>query len=278
MSRNKVPSPKYQVQEALKSQIRFGQSKYQAKLDREPGQRAPEGVFSYRTHDTYVDRGESFLRWAREFHGIKGLADAEKHAHEYLQQRVDQGKSAWTLQQERAALRKIYQNQDLAQNVRLPDRRKMDITRSRGPKPSDVNFSEKKNQGLVDFSKATGLRRMELEAVRVDQVKVALDGTVSLVNIHGKGGRVRDVPVLLGHEKAVIEVTADALARGDIRVWANVPGHMDVHSYRREYAQAMYVQIAGSEYVPYHPDHNALMVVSEALGHSREDVVVRNYL
>ncbi|MDO0823503.1 site-specific integrase [Desulfosporosinus nitroreducens] len=186
MSRKKVPSPKYQVQEALKNQIRFGQSKYQAKLNREPGQRAPEGVFSYSTHDVYVLRGESFLKWAREEHGEKWLAGAEQYAHEYLRQRVDQNHSAWTLQQERAALRKIYQNQDLAKDVQLPERRKMDIARSRGPKPSDVNFSESKNQGLVDFSKATGLRRMELKALKIEQVQVKPDGTVVLWASRGR--------------------------------------------------------------------------------------------
>lgn len=219
MSRHKVPSPKYQVQEALKSQIRFGESKHRAKLDREPGQRAPLGVFSYSTHDTYVKRGESFLRWARETHGEKWLAGAEQYASEYLQQRINQGDSAWTLQQERAALRKIYRNQDLATNVQLPERHKMDIVRSRGPKPSDRNFSIKRNQNLVDFCRATGLRRMELEAVRVDQIQVKPDGTVTLTNVHGKGGRIRDVPVLRGHEKTVIDAQNTASERGDSKVW-----------------------------------------------------------
>ncbi|MDO0823504.1 hypothetical protein [Desulfosporosinus nitroreducens] len=51
-----------------------------------------------------------------------------------------------------------------------------------------------------------------------------------------------------------------------------------MHGYRRDYAQALYKQVAGSEYVKYQPNHTALMVVSEALGHSREDVVIQNYL
>lgn len=278
MSRNKIPSPKWQVQEALKSQICFGQSKYQAKLDRLPGQRAPEGVFSYSTHDGYLKCGESFLKWAREKHGEKWLAGAEKYAPEYLQQHIDQGQSAWTLQLERAALRKIYEKQDLAKSVQLPERRKEDITRSRGPKPSDVNFSESKNQRVVDFCKATGLRRMELKAVQVGQIQVRPDGSVIIVDVHGKGGRIRDVPVLRGYERAVLVPAEAALERGESKVWANIPSHMDVHGYRREYAQAMYKQEHGSAYVKFHPDHAALMTVSNALGHSREDVVIQNYL
>jgi len=45
-----------------------------------------------------------------------------------------------------------------------------------------------------------------------------------------------------------------------------------------QYAQALYKQEHGSAYVKYHPDHAALMTVSNALGHSREDVVIQNYL
>jgi len=278
MSRKKVPSPKWQVQEALKGQIKFGQSKYQAKLNRAPDERAPAGIFSYKTHDTYVKCGAVFLKWARDEHGEKWLAGAEQYVPAYLKQLVDKDQSAWTIQLGRSALRKIYQNQDLGKDVQLPERRKMGITRSRGAKPSDVNFSEKKNQGLVDFAKATGLRRMELAKVRVDQIQTNPDGSVVILGIKGKGGRDRDVPVIAGQEWAVLLSTESAQARGDSKVWANIPGHMDVHGYRREYAQALYVQVNGSAYVKYHPNHVALMVVSNALGHSREDVVIRNYL
>ena len=240
MSRKKTPSPKRQVQTALKKQTRFGESKYQAKLDRAPDERAPRGIFSFGTHDTYVDQGETFLKWARVEHGEKYLDGAEQYAPEYIQILVDKKHSAWTIQLGRAALRKIYENQDLAKDVQLPERKKMDITRSRGPKPSDVNFSITKNQGLVDFSKATGLRRMELKAVRVDQIQANPDGSVFITGIHGKGGRERESPVLAGREKAILDARDKALARGDLKVWPKVPQHMDVHGYRREYAQALY--------------------------------------
>ena len=55
-------------------------------------------------------------------------------------------------------------------------------------------------------------------------------------------------------------------------------GHADIHGYRRDYAQALYAQVNGAPYVKWHPNHDALMIVSNALGHSREDVVIRNYL
>ena len=278
MSRKKVPSPKFQVQEALKSQMRIGESKHQAKQDRLPGQRAPKGIFNWKTQGAYLKHGTKFLIWARGTHGEKWLVGAEKYAAEWLHSHVIDGRhSAHTLLLERSALRKVYQNQDLALCVQLPKRRKKDLKRSRGVKASDVNFSVTKNQGLVDFAKATGLRRMEFKGVRVDQVQIRSDGTMILARIKGKGGRTRDVPVLRGREKAVLEAVEAALARGDIKVWVSVPGHMDVHSYRRDYAQEIYARVNGSSYVKGKPNHEAIGVSSRALGHNREDIIINSY-
>lgn len=279
MSRKKVPSPKFQVQEALKSQMCIGQSKHEAKKNRAPGQRAPMGIFNWKTQAAYLKHGTEFLIWARETHGEKWLASAERNAAEWLQSHVDDGRhSAHTLQLERCALRKVYQNQDLASSVQLPKRRKINIKRSRGVKPSDVNFSEKKNQKLVNFCKATGLRRMELKAVRVDQIQIRDDGSVVLLKIKGKGGLLRDVPVLEGREQAVIEARDNAIERGYEKVWQIIPLHMDVHSYRREYAQAMYAQKnGGSAYVKGHPNRLATLAASRSLGHGREDIVIHSY-
>jgi hypothetical protein len=277
--KKKVPSPKHQVLAALKVQMRIGESKHQAKLDRLPGQRAPEGIFNWKTHDSYLKHGTEFLIWARETHGEKWLLGAGEYADEWLQTHVDDGcHSAYTLHLERSAIRKVYQDQDLASLVKLPLRRKIHIKRSRGVKPSDVNFSERKNQGLVDFCKGTGLRRMELKALLVEQIQVQEDGTVVLIKIKGKGGRIRNVPVIYGYEKTVLEAASAAVACGQIKVWASVPVHMDVHSYRRYYTQSLYaLKNGGLAYVKYHPNHLALIKSSHAAGHGREDVLINNY-
>lgn len=279
MSRNKVPSPKFQVQEALKNQMCIGQSKHEAKKNRAPGQRAPRGIFNWKTHDSYLKHGTEFLIWARSTHGEKWLVPAGKYADEWLQTHVDDGcHSAYTLHLERSAIRKVYQDQDLASLVKLPARRKLALKRSRGVKPSDVNFSEEKNQDLVNFCKGTGLRRMELEALQVDQIQINSDGTVVLINIKGKGGRIRCIPVIYGYEHTVMKAKASAIVRGDTKVWSSVPVHMDVHSYRRVYTQSLYaLKNGGLAYVKGHPNHLALKVVSPAVGHGREDILINNY-
>ncbi len=111
---------------------------------------------------------------------------------------------------------------------------------------------------------------------------VESDGT-SVFVYNGKGGKARDVPVLGGHQTAV--QCAIEGKQGEDRVFDSVPSRIDVHSYRRLYAQAFYVQLSGRSLPPSTGrlkasdwDVSAAETVSKALGHNRTDVVLRHYL
>ena len=73
---------------------------------------------------------------------------------------------------------------------------------------------------------------------------------------------------------------------GDDLVFPRIPRHLDVHSYRREFAQALYLAHAPGRELPSATgrltpgsyDVAAVTYVSHALGHSRLDVVLRHYL
>ena len=68
-------------------------------------------------------------------------------------------------------------------------RRRADITRSRGHKKSDAHFSEKNNQDLVEFCRATGLRNhKELQQICGDQLEYR-DGYYYIVGVKGKAER-----------------------------------------------------------------------------------------
>ncbi len=101
---------------------------------------------------------------------------------------------------------------------------------------------------------------------------------------NGKGGKARIVPVLAGHEQEVV-----CLAQGrqaDEHVFATIPKHLDVHSYRRAYAQSLYLALAPGRSLPAATDHpkrgdydvEAVLKVSQALGHRRREVVLHHYL
>ena len=101
---------------------------------------------------------------------------------------------------------------------------------------------------------------------------------------YGKGGLIREVPALPSRAGDVL-----AMKEGrdnDAPVFGRIPRHLDIHSYRREYAQALYLHYAPGRSLPpatgrLKPsdyDRDAAQRVSWALGHQRIDVVPRHYL
>ncbi len=290
-----TPSLVYQVKRRLEEQARFGESKHQAKqrAKREAEQRGEkwnpsqvEGIYSFETMRTYMRQGAHFVKWVRERHPeVKWLEDARRYIPEYL----SQYQSAWTVRTKANALAKIYGCKSTELGVQLPKRDLHAIKRSRRPAKRDVSFSETRNKDLVDFCRGTGLRRKELQALRPEDVYQAANGRVFVHVRSGKGGRTREVPVLLKYQDRVWEIAQRAKANNLPRVFPTVPLGADIHSYRREYAQATYMETVErlpsnvtKEYYNtkdgLHFERHAMKFVTKALGHNRLEVAARNYL
>ena len=244
-------------------------------------------IHSYKTRSTYQEQSIRFVKWAREVYHVTSLAQLDPRAEElasaYLQQQLAEGKSPYTLQTERAALRLFFANRALAASVAIPRREREKITRSRGPKKHDRHFQPANWPELIRFTQATGLRRHELRALRCRDILVH-DGQLVAYVKSGKGGLERNAPVLAGRE-------ADVLAMREGRdpeelVFPSIPKHFDEHSERREYAQTLYLQYAPGRSLPpaqgrlkpKEYDREAAKRVSAALGHRRVDVVLRHYV
>jgi integrase len=251
-------------------------------------------IHSYKTRQTYQEHAINFVRWARDAYGLKRLELIDERvgelSAEFLQARLDEGKSASTLFTIRAALRLVFDNRRLMNEVQLPQRKMSSITRSRGPKAHDKHFNPGNWPTLVNFLKATGLRRDEIKMVRAEDIlerepdpQSKYYGMTVVKVWNGKGGKVRTVPVLAGHEQAVLSMK-EGLADED-QIFPRIPKHLDVHSYRREYAQALYLYHAPGYSLP--PagrlkrgsyNREAAEQVTHALGHNRIDVVLRHYI
>jgi integrase family protein with SAM-like domain len=153
-------------------------------------------MHAHTTRRVYQQHVLAFINWARDAHTIGRLARLDERADElataYLKLRLGEGKSAYTLQAERSALRLFFGNRSLAAGVTLPRRSRTAITRSRGPVADDRHFQPAHWQPLLRFLQATGLRRRELDRLRVrDLVERDPDEqdrpTVKVTN--GKGGQ-----------------------------------------------------------------------------------------
>ena len=284
----------------LDSLMALEQSRGQAKEEaRKAGQKTwaftTGKMHSYKTRQDYQEHAINFVKWARDAYGLKRLELIDERAGEltaeFLQQYLDEGKSASTLYTMRSALRLVFADWTLMQDVPLPKRSQAKITRSRGAKAHDKHFNPDNWPKHVHFLQAAGLRRDEMKLLRAGDLWERETDPASeyygqpVVKVwNGKGGKVRTVPVLAGREQDVLSLK-EGLAADD-RVFLRIPKHMDIHSYRREYAQALYLQYAPGFSLPpsqgrlkrgsYHRD--AALAVSRALGHNRIDVVLSHYI
>ena len=153
-----------QAYERFKSMQAFGESKHEAirqGTDRDK-------IFSFNTYKTYWKHTKYFIQYMKEHHPeCTTLKKAKKYVNEWLQDRADQGLSAWTIQVEAKALGKLYGIQPGDDNYFIPPKRnREDIQRSRGDRVRDKHFSKTNNDELIKFCRGTGLRRSELEDLR----------------------------------------------------------------------------------------------------------------
>jgi len=254
-------------------------------------------IHADKTLDTYKGIALRYVHWARDLYGVRRLADLDGEAERlvalYLVARRDAGDSPYTLKTTRAALRMFHRPayapeereervRALGASVDLPLRRRAAITRSRAAVAMDDEIVLERYAGIVTFCCATGLRRRELAALLVGDVYGAGDGLVVEVR-NGKGGKHRVVPVLPSAQDTVLRAVAPRLP--EELLFPRIPVRLDIHAYRRAYAQALYRE-GDTRLLPPREgrlpqgsvDQERALYVSRALGHERVDVIVRHYL
>jgi len=151
-----------------------------------------------------------------------------------------------------------------------------------------VKFSESRNEEFVNFCKATGLRRHEITDLKPENLGFdEATGKYILVNIKGKGGRIRECPILSKRVVERMKNTPDGQ-----KVWDKIPSRTDIHSYRADYCKSIYSYHARPiEEIPKEEryycrrdlkgliyDKRAMKIASLALGHNRISVIAAHYL
>jgi hypothetical protein len=276
----------HQVQETLKQKLKIGEPKHLAKQEGI----AHDGIYSWSTYHNYLTKACAFVKWAKEHHGCKTLTDARNYVDAYLQHHIDKGYSPYTQKLIACALAKLYgcSTKDFTPTQ---TRHRANITRSRNSK---AKFCESRNKEFVDFCKATGLRRHEVKHLKPENLSYdESTGRYMLINIKGKGGRLRDCPIV-SPEEGVVEAVVERIkgTPANQLVWSKIPSRADIHSYRAEYCKSVYELHAR----PIHKipdkdryycrgdlkgivyDKRAMKIASKALGHNRISVIAGHYL
>ena len=290
----KHKSLSYQIRQRLTSLTIYGASKHEAKKiarkEREAaglhgGQVHLDGIFSKGTFKNYDRQMQLFAEWAKKKHGARDLCDLMPLADEYMRERAASGLSAYTLKLDRAAIQKCFEPEGLRVTVPLPSRKRADIKKNR----SEIkDFNMQKHEKLVTFGRITGLRRVEVQRLRYEDVDLEA-GTVTVQK--GKGGKKRTVTRVLDVNE-LRRICARGEHSPDEHIFTRVPCRYPEHRFRREYAQELYRRLARApEDIPRSEryycrsdkkgtvyDRVAMLEVSKQMGHTRVNVIAVNYL
>lgn len=290
-----------QIHSALADKMAFGESKHLDKIEQETTfGKSTYKIYSFSTYDTYNKVGREYGKWLAE-KGVRygKLADTEQYAREYIETRLAEGKSVYTLKMERSALGMIYGHNI---EVLLPVRHNGDVKRSREETSNDKHISRTgKYVDIFIMATATGCRRCDLKSLTINSL-IEKDGKFFLDIRQSKGGRDRLAPILPSKVKQIKQIIEQAMEQGKTRLFEHIPKEIDVHGLRREYAQELYHSLADDkslrdDYLQYYPKRNEKVksdfykdrtgnvferdtayVVSQALGHNRIDTSITSYL
>ncbi len=275
-------------------------------------------IHSCSTFGQYITIGLAFVDWVAKAHPKANKLSymlEKRYPGEYIQERIDRGLSAWTIARDRSALAKLFRVSGHEILESIPKRSSSNITRSRNYNESMFMADVEKHGNIAQLLKATGVRRFEFSFLYPEyfytdsnnNVSLRLDGKIAQT----KGGKARDIPIIDENQERIREILS-LLPPGE-PICPNPPSGLDIHGIRSMYTKDFYFKIArntddisADERVFYkhpkkdyrHPGHfyysapgiyrrrrdgavfdrRALLIISQALGHERVNVIVTNYL
>lgn len=288
----------HQAIRELNKECHFGQSKYEAKQQAKANGRNPalvSGIYSQATYNSYLKVGRQFIADTIRNHSeVKSLQGCRKYVKEFLEKKEEAGASAWTLNQYGSALAKIYHCRKNDFEYDYPARNRADIKRCRGTSSSDYrSHGEKWNKAKMVI-KATGCRRMEALRLRKEDFREREDGNLEVYK-RGKGGIERWCLVnpKYNHEIREFIKTTEThnINREDRLLLKSELPRSSLHDLRADYARDLYeyfesrgdvangkIYFCKKDMVGQSYDKGILKEVSYNLQHSRDTVVVSNYL
>lgn len=323
MSKTKQTALHKSVISSMRELNNVGKSRHSAKLEAKKNATTScmkdvkiNGIYGGNTYKTYMTAGLKFADWVQENHpneDIRRLSYAYKNGlcKDYIQYRIDTGKSASTVQKECAALAKLcgVTSDDIYAD--RPKRHIADIQNSRDYTENSYKKDCDRYGDIVTFTRITGARRTEIPNIREKDISYKSDGS-AVCHLDGrehntKGGRSRDIYILPQNVPELKEIINKHSEDEKKPLFDTVPSHFNSHAVRAMYAGDYYNNIRRpydsindkrEDIKPYHNrnklytsapsilttkngnqyDRQALKTVSEALGHNRTQVISDHYL
>jgi len=238
------------------------------------------GIHSYKTYDAYKQTSIEFVRYIRKEHKeVKDVKQIkEEHIIEYVKYRQDDGKSAYTISKDMAALNKLFNFNVTKNDAGIKQRSYKNITRSRGNKAHDRKYNPDNYRDQILFAKASGCRRESVLVVDPEHF-IWENGLPVKVYLKEKGGKEREAPILKKYQENV-KLILECKEIGK-PLFDKYTKKIDNHAFRREYVKERYFEILNGredfkDYRGY--DKKVLKELSENIGHERLDVLIYNYI
>ena len=248
-------------------------------------------IYSKATFETYKQQFRHFADWLDKAHPEAfTLEDARGFVDEYLRHLIELERSAYSISTAKAAIAKVM-GVEATQFIATPPRLRADIKRSRGVAERDKHISDKKEEELARFTSATGLRRKEMTMITAEDLFFENGQAYLNVTKGTKGGKSR-VAKIVGKTEEETKDIVKWIQSKEGRLFNKLSSNYDNHYYRATYANRLYNQLkrdiddiptqeryvmrkerAGEVY-----DKQAMLLVSNALGHNRISVIAQSYL
>lgn len=248
-------------------------------------------IYSKATFKTYKQQFKHFADWLEKAHPeAETLEDARAFVDDYLRHLIELERSAYSISTAKAAIAKIM-GVEATQFIATPPRLRADIKRSRGEAVRDKHISDKKEEELARFTSATGLRRKEMTMIRAEDLFFENGQAYLNITRGTKGGKSR-VAKIVGKTEEETKDIVKWIQSKQGRLFNKLSSNYDNHYYRATYANRLYNQLkrdiediptqeryvmrkerAGEVY-----DKQAMLQVSNALGHNRISVIAQSYL
>ena len=248
-------------------------------------------IYSKATFKTYKQQFKHFADWLEKAHPeAETLEDARAFVDDYLRHLIKLERSAYSISTAKAAIAKIM-GVEATQFIATPPRLRADIKRSRGEAVRDKHISEKKEEELARFTSATGLRRKEMTMIKSDDLFFKNGQAYLNITKGTKGGKPR-IAKIVGETEEETKSIVEWIQSKNGRLFNKLSSNYDNHYYRATYANRLYNQLkrdiddiptqeryvmrkdrAGEVY-----DKQAMLLVSNALGHNRISVIAQSYL
>lgn len=255
---------------------------------------------AFRDHSATWRRFSQFVAERSRGDDLNTLEDVMKYADEYIQLKMDQNLSAWTLTTYKSHLGKVF-NVPTTTFVYTPPRERKNAKRSRVASVNDTHISKEKRDFFEKIGSATGLRKQELMKIKGTALypNRAKNGLWYICVSEGtKGRKIREkVPIMATSSKEEAEIIEYFQKAGKDYVFSGkngtyrVPTKLDEHAHRAEYAKRVYLHYERDlsklkrkektylrkELRGYVLDKQAELKASIALGHNREDEFRKSY-